>query len=208
MLAPELPGDGATPDRNWIIFALGVVLGALLATALPRARLLPSGAPPPDWASVCFTPPEDCTSRIEREIGAARQEVLVQAYGFTSRPIADALVAAHDRGVSVRVILDGAAAASEDAAIARQLARARIPVQVDDPSGIAHNKVMVLDRSSVITGSFNFTRSAEDRNAENLVVLRDPALAEAYAANWQRRSRVSVPLDQARPQVSKRRPSL
>jgi phosphatidylserine/phosphatidylglycerophosphate/cardiolipin synthase-like enzyme len=50
---------------------------------------------------------------------------------------------------------------------------------------IAHNKIMVIDGKTVLTGSFNFTKAAEDDNAENLLVIQDPALAAKYAANWQ-----------------------
>ena len=72
---------------------------------------------------------------------------------------------------------------------------------IDFQPAIAHNKVMVIDRRNVITGSFNFTTAAQKRNAENvLIVLDDPAIAEAYAANWQRRS------DVARPYSDFRRP--
>ena len=100
---------------------------------------------------------------------------------------------AQRRGVEVRVLLDGDAAEGPGSVLAT-LTRGRIPVLLDDPAGIAHNKVMVIDGARVITGSFNFTRAAEDRNAENLIVLRDPTLAAAYAANWERRRALSEPL--------------
>jgi phosphatidylserine/phosphatidylglycerophosphate/cardiolipin synthase-like enzyme len=153
---------------------------------------MPAGRP-----EACFTPPADCTSLLLREIDAARRQVLVQAYSFTSRPIAEALVAARRRGVEVRVIIDSAAATGPGSVLPL-LAGAGIPVLIDDPSGIAHNKVMVIDGARVVTGSFNFTRSAEDRNAENLLVLHDPRLAAAYAANWESRRRVSVPAEEKR----------
>ena len=55
---------------------------------------------------------------------------------------------------------------------------------IDDTHAIAHNKVMVIDSGTILTGSFNFTRAAEEKNAENLLVIQDAALAEKYAANW------------------------
>jgi phosphatidylserine/phosphatidylglycerophosphate/cardiolipin synthase-like enzyme len=187
--------------RTSLLAAAGF-LAALVLAGAAWLRLQPPGAPganapdQADSAAVCFTPPQDCTSAIVREIRAARRSVLVQAYTFTSTPIAEALEAAHRRGVAVQVILDSGAL-GEHAGVARRLAAAGIPVFVDDPVGIAHNKVMVLDESTVITGSFNFTRSAEDRNAENLLILHDPSVAAAYAANWERRRRASVPYDPA-----------
>ena len=55
---------------------------------------------------------------------------------------------------------------------------------IDAAHAIAHNKVMVIDSGVVITGSFNFTKSAEERNAENLLVIRSPELAKIYSVNW------------------------
>ncbi len=76
---------------------------------------------------------------------------------------------------------------------ATYLSNAGVPVWVDVRVSIAHNKVMVIDGATVITGSFNFTASAQSRNAENLLVISDPQLAKLYAKNWERRRAVSVP---------------
>jgi hypothetical protein len=59
-----------------------------------------------------------------------------------------------------------------------------IPMQIDAKHAIAHNKIMVVDDQTVITGSFNFTKAAEENNAENLLIIRSPDLAAKYAANW------------------------
>ena len=137
--------------------------------------------------SSCFTPGEDCTGVIVSEIGTAKREVLVQAYSFTSPPIVKALADAKRRGVDVRVILDRSQTGQKKESVAADtLAIAKVPVLVDAAHAIAHNKVMVLDGERVITGSFNFTKAAQDRNAENLLVIADPALAGKYAANWHR----------------------
>ncbi len=109
----------------------------------------------------------------------------VQAYSFTSVPIAQALVDAHRRGVSVEVILDKSQL--EGRSVQTDfLDQAGVPVRIDAAHAIAHNKVMVIEGETVITGSFNFTKSAEERNAENLLVIRDRVLAERYEANWQK----------------------
>lgn len=68
---------------------------------------------------------------------------------------------------------------------------AGIPVKIDAQHAIAHNKVMIIDGETVITGSFNFTKAAEENNAENLLVIRDKKLAEQYTKNWQERERHS-----------------
>ena len=73
------------------------------------------------------------------------------------------------------------------------LVEAGIPVKIDAAHAIAHNKVMVIDDEMVITGSFNFTKSAEERNAENLLVIKNKALAEQYKENWSKHSSHSQP---------------
>lgn len=67
----------------------------------------------------------------------------------------------------------------------------QIQVYNEDQHAIAHNKVMIIDGETVITGSFNFTKAAEENNAENLLVIRDPKLAELYTKNWQEHERHS-----------------
>jgi phosphatidylserine/phosphatidylglycerophosphate/cardiolipin synthase-like enzyme len=109
----------------------------------------------------------------------------VQAYELTSAPIKSALVAARRRGVEVTAIFDPEALKEYDSKVS-ELAAGGIPVFADSfhHPGIAHNKVMVIDGATVITGSFNFTNAAETRNAENLLVIRDTTLAAAYQRNF------------------------
>jgi phosphatidylserine/phosphatidylglycerophosphate/cardiolipin synthase-like enzyme len=92
-------------------------------------------------------------------------------------------VAAHQRGVKVEVMLDKSQHDGRGG-MADFLARSGVTVLMDGRHAIAHNKVMVIDEETVITGSFNFTNAAEERNAENLLVIRDKALAQRYAENW------------------------
>ena len=73
------------------------------------------------------------------------------------------------------------------------LAHAGIPVRIDAVHAIAHNKVMVIDGETVITGSFNFTTAAEQHNAENLLVLHDQPLAAHYETNWHHHAAHSQP---------------
>jgi phosphatidylserine/phosphatidylglycerophosphate/cardiolipin synthase-like enzyme len=137
--------------------------------------------------TVCFAPPLpdgcDPTSVIIQTLGAAQHRILVQAYQFTSTPIANAIVEAHARGIDVRVILDKS---NEKRGYSKLkfLQDAGIPVMIDSSSKIAHNKIMIVDSETVITGSFNFTKSAQAQNAENLVVIRDAHIATEYIQNW------------------------
>ena len=142
---------------------------------------LPRTLPPME---VYFSPHGGCTEAVVREITAAKSKILVQAYSFTSAPIAKSLAEAHGRGVDVQVVLDRSQE-TEKYSSATFLLHAGIPTRIDSEHAIAHNKVMILDDAVVITGSFNFTAQAENRNAENLLVIRDPQIARKYTANWQ-----------------------
>lgn len=128
---------------------------------------------------------------IVEAIAQARHQILVQSYTLTHRAIAEALVAAHKRGVDVRVIADLEQASRVETSRVDWLAEQGVATYLDGQHGAAHNKTMVIDtglaEAVVITGSFNFTQAAQYRNAENVLLLRDnPALAELYAADWQR----------------------
>jgi len=109
-------------------------------------------------------------------LGKAQRTILVQAYSFTSAPIAKSLLDAHTRGVQMQVILDKSQR-SEKYSSADFLSNQGVPTFIDANHAIAHNKVMIIDGETVLTGSFNFTKAAQDNNAENLLILRDPALA-------------------------------
>jgi phosphatidylserine/phosphatidylglycerophosphate/cardiolipin synthase-like enzyme len=134
-------------------------------------------------AQVCFSPRGGCTQAIIKEIDNAKSEILVQAYSFTSAPIAKALTNAFKRGIKVQAILDKSQR-SERYTSATFLSNSGIPTYIDDKHAIAHNKVMIIDRETVITGSFNFTKAAEEKNAENLLIIKNNDLAKVYMENW------------------------
>jgi len=139
----------------------------------------------PARVAVYFSPRGGATDAVVRALHAATTQVLVQAYSFTSVPIAKALVDAHKRGVTVRAVLDKSNQ-TEKYSAATFLVHAGIQTFIDDQHAIAHNKVMVIDSATVITGSFNFTKAAEEKNAENLLVIKEaPELVKAYEANIQ-----------------------
>ena len=122
----------------------------------------------------------------------------MQAYGFTSAPIIQALAQAKERGVAVEVILDRSNERRRYTG-ATYLVNHGIQPLIDDKVAIAHNKVLVIDERNVITGSFNFTKAAQFRNAENVLMISDDArLAQAYAENWNRRREVSHPYEDFR----------
>jgi len=139
-------------------------------------------APPTE---VYFSPRGSATEAVVWELGNAKKEVLVQAYSFTSAPIAKALVDAHKRGGKVTVVLDRSQR-SERYSSADFVNNAGIPTYIDAKHAIAHNKIMIIDGATLITGSFNFTKAAEEKNAENLLVIKgDPGLVKKYLANFE-----------------------
>jgi len=127
---------------------------------------------------------------IIKEINNAKSEVLVQAYSFSLASIVKALLNAHKRKVKIEVILDKSQQTAKYT-IATFLSNSGIPTFIDDRHAIAHNKIMIIDKETVITGSFNFTKAAEEKNAENLLIIRNKDLAKAYLENWEKHKRHS-----------------
>jgi phosphatidylserine/phosphatidylglycerophosphate/cardiolipin synthase-like enzyme len=132
---------------------------------------------------VYFSPRGGCTDAVVRAIDSAKNTICVQSYSFTNKYIAIALSRAHSRGVSVSVILDHSQR-SEKYTYADYFAHSGIPTFIDDRHSIAGNKVIIIDSSTVITGSFDFTMQAETSNAENLLIIQSQELAAVYLTNW------------------------
>lgn len=107
---------------------------------------------------------------IIKKIGNGKTDIYVQAYSFTSTPVAKALVSAFKRGVKVEAVLD-MSQRTRKYSPATFLADSPIPTFNDDKHAIAHTKVIIIYGITIITGSFNFTKAAEERNAENLLVI-------------------------------------
>jgi phosphatidylserine/phosphatidylglycerophosphate/cardiolipin synthase-like enzyme len=171
-------------------FGLSVaVLVALVSASAPGAA---QQAPVEVTARVCFTPGADCTGLIVREIAKAQREILVLAYEFTSAPIAAALRDAKNQGKDVRIILDKSQR-TEKFSSADFFVDAGIPTAIDQVPRIAHNKVIVIDRTIVIGGSFNYTTGAQKSNAENVTIIDGSAFAAQFVRYWASRAAVSVP---------------
>ncbi|MEI6714490.1 MAG: phospholipase D family protein [Verrucomicrobiota bacterium] len=159
----------------------------LISSCFTFFGLLPStttraASPSIPLPDVYFSPDGGCTDAVVREIAKAKTSILVQAYSFTSSPIAGALVDAARRGIRIEAVLDKSNRTGRYSA-ADFLAHGHIPTYIDAKHAIAHNKVIVIDGQTVITGSFNFTKAAEESNAENLLILRSASLAIRYANN-------------------------
>lgn len=165
-----------------------MVIMRILVILLFSSALLRAGQ-----IEVFFSPKGGCTEAVVDALSNAKTSVFVQAYSFTSVPIAKALIDAQKRGVKISVILDKSNQADKYTA-ATTLANYGIEPLIDSKHAIAHNKIMILDGKTILTGSFNFTKAAES-NAENLLVIHDSTLAAKYLANWQEHQKHSHPYE-------------
>ena len=182
-------------SKKWfsLFFIVSVVLFQVLATLKGGDPLSTASADTntsntsiqAEVLGVYFTPPAGAAQAIVKAIDASSSEVLVQAYGFTHNAIAQAVVRAHQRGVKVSVLLDQKSDHT-NRYVVDLFNNAQVSMRQDGKHAISHNKVMVIDSNIVITGSFNFTNSAETRNAENFLILKSPILALRYKEEWQK----------------------
>jgi phosphatidylserine/phosphatidylglycerophosphate/cardiolipin synthase-like enzyme len=170
---------------------LKVLIGLLAALALLAA---PASAAQPAQSSieVAFTPWDDAEGALLRTVRSARHAIYVQAYLLTSRSLAKTLIEARQSGIAVEILADHDMTAKPGGSSQIPLlAAAGIPVFIETRYAAAHNKIILVDpesaQSAVVTGSYNFTFSAQTRNAENLLIIRNnPELAIAYLHNWRR----------------------
>lgn len=136
--------------------------------------------------AIGFSPKGDALQIILDAINAAEESIQVAAYSFTSKPVATALLDAHKRGVAVNVVADSGSNKNRYTAVTF-LANQGVPVRVNGEYGKLHHKFMIIDQRHLETGSFNYNAAAADRNAENVLLLRDvPDIARIYMNEWQR----------------------
>jgi len=118
-------------------------------------------------------------------IDSARETIDIAIYSFTDDDLGKAVVRAFRRGVRVRVIMDTSQPKARGGEY-RRLTQAGIPVLVEEEPGLMHHKFMVIDGETVVTGSYNWSAAADDRNFENAIVVRDPEVARAFTEEFER----------------------
>ena len=171
------------------------VLACLLAAPSIQAAELPAAGS----LEVAFSPDGSAEALVLKVIDSARKELRVLAYNVTSSSVTRALIRAKKRGVDVRLVVDHRLNVEEDRtaksrAALSALVNAGVEVRTTEAFVAHHDKVIVADRETVELGSYNFTEAAARRNSENVLVnWRNPALARAYLAHFERNRAGSLP---------------
>ncbi|WMD22939.1 phospholipase D family protein [Achromobacter seleniivolatilans] len=144
---------------------------------------------------VGFSPEGSARTLVLETIGSAKHSVQMLAYAFQAPDVMQALVAAKHRGVDVRVVVDKKRNQGKTSKTAMDYVTANgVELRTNDHFHLHHDKTIIVDGSTVETGSFNFAASAETANSENVVVIRDmPEVARQYLDHWQSRWDLGVP---------------
>lgn len=163
----------------------------LVLLALPRPGIGGHAAHPEPIEATCqatayYSPHGEAAAAVTRLIDGANQTILIAAYGLSAPDLVASLSAAKARGVEVWIKADKVQSAGrvQRSALA-ELQEAGVTVEVSTQSRLLHDKFAIVDGRWVITGSFNWTAAAENRNRENVVILDCPDLATNFTAEWQ-----------------------
>lgn len=135
---------------------------------------------------VGFSPEGSARTLVLNTINSAQHTIRMSGYSFTAADIARALANAEKRGVDVKIILDDKGNHSRYSQAAMNIVvNAGVGVRTTDTYKIHHDKILIIDSNTVETGSFNYTKAAEESNSENAVVLQDmPEVANVYLKHW------------------------
>jgi len=133
---------------------------------------------------VFFSPNGGCTDAIVEQISQAQKTIDIMMYSLTSRPIAQELVKAKERGVKIRILLDKEQE-TQKYSKSRYFIKRGFEVRFDTGPGLMHNKVGIIDGKVLFTGSFNWTAQAEKYNEENLLLITDPEIIQKYQERFE-----------------------
>ena len=133
-----------------------------------------------------FSPDDGVSDVIVDLVSDADESIYFMAYSFTSDPISEAIQSRARDGVSVAGVMDHSQVASNQGGEYDVFVQFGLDVVEDGIEGLMHHKVFIIDEQIVITGSYNFSRSAEERNDENILVIYNTDIAEAFLDEFQR----------------------
>lgn len=149
-------------------------------------KLMTPAAPPRAIQShAYFTPGDDCAARIIDLIHQTRSSLDICVFTITYDHIASAIINAHQRGVVVRLVTDEGKSLDQGSDIAR-MGRAGVNIRLEQTNHHMHHKFALFDDATLLTGSYNWTRSAAMHNQENILITNDPTLIRDFAGEFER----------------------
>lgn len=158
---------------------LHVILLLLLLSPYPTLAAKPA-------LESAFSPKQGATELVIKTIQAAKKSIHVAAYSFTSKPIAEALVSAYEQGIDVKLVLDKSQRKGRSS-LYKFMQENNVPTRINSKYAIMHNKFMIIDGKILEIGSFNYTKAAEEKNAENVLVIhRNPKIIKSYSKQWRK----------------------
>lgn len=180
----------AYPRQNYINRGAAGTPSAAIVAPAPRAT--------PVNISVCFSPNEGCDRKLIDFVNAAQSRIDMAIYNFTLPGLEAALQQLKSRGIQIRIVADKQEASSKNSLIAN-LAHSGFNVRYGNVQGIFHNKFTVVDGRFLETGSFNYTTSATQYNAENQIYLDDQNTVNQYQAEFEKQWQNSLPFTEPTP---------
>ncbi len=204
MCLPEimkLKKHGSSLKPTKLMIAVSLFIAGFLSYSLiiQNNELAPTPEIPavsaPESLHVCFTPNQSCLPKVVKYIDDAKSSILLLGYSFSSKPITQTLIQAKKRGVKVRIVLDHSQKNQKySKEVIQLLHKENMDVRFDHSVKIAHNKVLIIDNIQTLTGSYNWTHSAEFKNAENLIFIKSHEVAKKYTAYFEERWNISKAL--------------
>jgi phosphatidylserine/phosphatidylglycerophosphate/cardiolipin synthase-like enzyme len=171
------------------------LFGADVIPNTPNPAITINGTPisPPSLTidgtrvEIYFSPDDGVAKRIVEMISGAQESISFMAYAFTSNDIGDAVMERAQAGIKVDGVMDGSQVTAGQGTEYDPFMQAGLDVRLDgNTTGLMHHKVIIIDHQIVITGSYNFTTSAEESNDENVVIIFSPDVATKYMEEFKR----------------------
>ncbi|MHA1558904.1 MAG: phospholipase D-like domain-containing protein [Alphaproteobacteria bacterium] len=192
--------------KKVIQFLLGVFIGMIVSYHIitPKSNVIYTKNPAV-W-EVCFPPKQPCLPMIINAIRKARHSIRVQGYTLTSDSIVKEFLNAHNQGIKIFVLLDKTQCSAHNDKV-QTLYEKKVAIKIDYKPAIAHNKVMIIDNHTILTGSYNWTNGAEQKNAENLLRVNSVELTKEYINNFEERWASAINFQEAKNKIANRNKS-
>lgn len=169
----ELANQKATPENyRFIVEWIRDATSALMSTT-PNAQ----------GADAYFSPGDTCRNVIIQQIRQATQHIQICVFTISDDTITNTIIESHRRKIPVKIITDNDKMLDEGSDV-DQLASAGIPIRIDRTANHMHHKFMITDNKTLITGSYNWTRSAAKFNHENILLTREGSVIKSFAKEF------------------------